>query len=190
MRILVVDVDKRRAALLVEGLADAGLTDVAMTDGYDDLENRISAVDPDVVLIDIENPSRDVVDQLFRVTARIKRPVAMFVDQSDGETTLRAIRAGVSAYVVDGLRRDRVKPIVEMAIARFNETSALQDRAEKAEIALAERKRIEKAKGVLMRRHNLDEHAAYDRLRDSARRQGKTVAALAQAIIDANQLGV
>lgn len=190
LRILVIDGCHRRARALTGGLADAGFTSVVIELESADLEGRIGAIDPDIVLIDLENPSRDVVDQLFRVTERVKRPVAMFVDSSDQDTAMRAIRAGVSAYVVGGVSEDRVQSIVEIAIARYSHMRALTERAETAEAALSERKRIERAKGVLMRRRNCDEQAAYAQLRDAARRQNKTIAQMADVVIEADAIGV
>ena len=123
---------------------------------------RIAAIDPDVILIDLENPNRDTIEQMFRVSREVKRPIAMFVDESDPETTKSAIRAGVSAYIIDGLRRDRIQPVVDVAISRFESYRELEQRATDAELQLAERKTIERAKALLMEKRAMTEPDAYE----------------------------
>ena len=120
LRIAVIDKNPLRAAVLEEGLRAAGHMSVVRIDDTVDLLDRIHAIDPDVILIDLESPSRDVLEQMFKVSRSVARPVAMFVDQSDAAMIDAAIDAGVSAYIVDGLRKERVKPILDMTISRFN----------------------------------------------------------------------
>src|SRR5436305_5587919 len=109
-----------RAAILQEGLREAGFTGVSHTGEMQNLLARIYAVDPDVILIDLENPSRDVLEQMFQVSRAVKRPVAMFVDQSDSASIEAAVDAGVSAYIVGGMRKERVQNILDLCISRFN----------------------------------------------------------------------
>lgn len=187
-RILIIDESDERADVLQAGLQDAGHADIVRLRVMRDLIERIAEIDPEVILIDLENPNRDTIEQMFRVSETVKRPIAMFVDESDPETIKQAMRAGVSAYVVNGMARDRVKPIVETAITRFEVFRDLENRVVVAERALEERKVIEKAKGVLMKRHGLDEAAAHAKLRDAARARGRRVVDVAESILTAEQL--
>ena len=190
LKILVIDESETRADILLEGLRDAGYTDVHHFIEMGNLIERITALDPDVILIDLENPNRDTVEQMFRVSREVKRPIAMFVDESDSQTTSDAIKAGVSAYVIDGLRRDRIKPIVEVSISRFQAFNDLQRRADDAEQQLAERKVIERAKAMLIRKRGIGEPQAYDAIRDMARKRGKRMVEVAQNLLDAAELGL
>ena len=126
-KIVIVDENPVRAAILEEGLREAGHVHVVRIDDTAHLLTRIYAIDPDVILIDLENPSRDVLEQMFQVSRAVKRPVAMFVDQSDGASIEAAVDAGVSAYIVGGLRKDRIKTILDLCISRFNAFSRLQN---------------------------------------------------------------
>ena len=144
---------------------------------------RLYATDPDVVVIDLENPSRDVLEQLFQVSRLVKRPVAMFVDQSDTGMINKAIEAGVSAYVVDGLKKERVKSILDMCVASFQAFARLQNELDQALSALEERKIVEKAKGLLMRHKGISEDEAYTLLRRRAMNEKKKLADIAQAVV-------
>ena len=140
LRIAVIDQNPLRAAIIEEGLRAAGHTSVVRIDDTAQLLDRIRAIDPDVILIDLESPSRDVLEQMFKVSRSVARPVAMFVDRSDAATIAAAIDAGVSAYIVDGLRKDRVKPILDMTISRFNAFAKLKKELETAKSQLDDRK--------------------------------------------------
>lgn len=188
LRIAVIDDNPVRGAVLEAGLREAGLEDIHILSGRARLLARLVALEPDVVLIDIENPSRDVLDEMFQVSRAVARPIAMFVDQSDASMIEAAIDAGVSAYVVDGLRKERVKPILDLAISRFNFHARLAAELEAAKTALAERKLLDRAKGILMRQRGIDEPAAYALLRSSAMKQGRKIAEIAQAVITADEL--
>lgn len=190
LRILVIDESVERAAILLSGLQDAGYTDVRHLIDMTDLVPRIAAIGPDVILIDLENPNRDTVEQMFRISREVKRPIAMFVDDSDSETTLNAVRAGVSAYIIDGLKRERIRPIVELAVTRFEAFRELEQRAADAESRLAERKAVERAKSVLMRKRGLSEPDAYDAIRRMARDKGKRMVEVAESIITAQEMGL
>ena len=151
LKILVIDEDPVRAAILKEGLSDAGHVRVEWINDTTNLLARIAALDPDVVLIDLENPNRDVLEQMFQVSREVKRPIAMFVDQSDSAMITASVDAGVSAYIVDGLRKERIKSILDMTISRFNAFSRLQHELDEARNQLEERKVIDRAKAILMR---------------------------------------
>src|SRR5262245_41864113 len=125
-KIVIVDDSPVRAAILEEGLREAGYVNVVRIEGTTKLLARIYAIDPDVILIDLENPSRDVLEQMFQVSRVVKRPIAMFVDQSDSASIQASVDAGVSAYIVDGLKKERIKSILDLCISRFNAFSRLQ----------------------------------------------------------------
>ena len=148
------------------------------------LLDRIYTVDPDVIIIDLENPSRDVLEQMFQVSRIVRRPIAMFVDQSDRATIAAAMEAGVSAYIVDGLKKERVRSILDMTISRFSVFDRLRSELEETKSALKNRKIIEKAKGILMKNRGLDEEAAYALLRRTAMSKGKTIADVAESLLN------
>ena len=189
-KILVLDESADRAEILLAGLQDAGHHDVQHLTDMTNLVERIATIDPDVILIDLENPNRDTVEQMFRVSRAVKRPIAMFVDESDHQTTTAAIKAGVSAYIIDGLRRERIKPIVEVAISRFQAYRELEQRAVDAETELSERKTVERAKALLMTKRNLTEPAAHDAIRHMARDKGKRMVEVVESILTAQELGL
>lgn len=189
-KILVLDESADRAEVLLAGLQDAGYHDVQRLADMTNLVERIATIDPDVILIDLENPNRDTVEQMFRVSRAVKRPIAMFVDESDQQTTMAAIKAGVSAYIIDGLRRERIKPIVEVAISRFQTYRELEQRAVDAETELSDRKTIERAKAMLIEKRNLTEPAAHDAIRRMARDKGKRMVDVAESLLTAQALGL
>ena len=152
------------------------------------LLQEIYRLDPDVVLIDLENPSRDVLEQMFQVSRIVRRPIAMFVDQSDRETIEAAIDAGVSAYIVDGLRKERLKPLLDMTVSRFRAFDRLRSELDQTKGALKDRKIIEKAKGLLMKMRGIDEDAAYGLLRKTAMTQNKRLADVAETFVSASEL--
>src|SRR5580692_8205431 len=164
LKIVIVDENPIRAAILEEGLREAGHVQVVRIEDTTRLLARVYAIDPDVILIDLENPSRDVLEQMFQMSRAVKRPLAMFVDQSDKA----AIDAGVSAYIVGSLRKERVKNILDLCISRFNAFARLQDELDRTRSALDERKVIDRAKAILMNAKNFTEEAAYALLRKTA----------------------
>ena len=188
LKIVIVDKNPIRAAILEDGLRDAGHIQVVRIDETSHLLARIYTIDPDVILIDLENPSRDVLEQMFQVSRAVRRPVAMFVDQSDSASIEAAVDAGVSAYIVGGLRKERIKNILDLCISRFNAFARLQDELERARTALDERKAIDRAKGILMRARNLTEQDAYALLRRTAMNENKKIADVAQSVITAAEL--
>jgi response regulator NasT len=188
LKILVIDETPIRRAILEAGLKEAGFANVTTLESANGLVEQIYKLDPDVVLIDLENPSRDVLEQMFQVSRAVRRPIAMFVEQSDKATIEAAIDAGVSAYIVDGLKKERVKPILEMTVSRFRAFDRLRTELEETKSALKERKVIEKAKGILMKNRGLDEDEAYALLRKTAMGQGKRLVDVAEGLISTFEL--
>jgi two-component system, response regulator / RNA-binding antiterminator len=186
--ILLIDQNVMRASVLEEGLKEAGYSDVTVVRDMQNLLRRIVDEDPDVIFIDLENPNRDVLEQMFQVSRCVRRPIAMFVDRSDTDMIKAAVEAGVGAYIVDGLKKERVKAILDMAMSRFNAFSELREELERARLALSERKVIERAKGILMREKGLTEDAAYGLIRKAAMNESKRVAEIAQALVTATVL--
>jgi response regulator NasT len=188
LKIVIVDKNPIRAAILEDGLREAGHVHVVRLDETSHLLTRIYALDPDVILIDLEDPSRDVLEQMFQMSRVVKRPIAMFVDQSDAASIEAAVDAGVSAYIVGGLRKERIKNILDLCISRFNAFARLQDELDRTRNALEERKVIDRAKGILMKAKNLTEEEAYTLLRKTAMNEKKKIAEVAQSVITAAEL--
>lgn len=188
LKIVIVDESAIRAAILQEGLRDAGYLQVIHIAEMTNLLARVYAVDPDVILIDLENPSRDILEQMFQVSRVVKRPVAMFVDQSDTASIQASVDAGVSAYIVGGLKKERVKSILDMCISRFNAFSRLQGQLDQAKNALEERKVIDRAKGIVMKAKNLTEEDAYALMRRTAMNENKKIVEIAQSIVTASEM--
>ena len=182
-KVVIVDESPPRAAILEEGLREAGYTRVVRLGDTANLLAQVCAIDPDVILIGLENPSREMLEQMFQVTRAVRRPIAMFVDQSDSNAIQASVEAGVSAYVVNGLKKERVKPIVDLCISRFNAFSRLQSELEQTKTALHERKVVDRAKGILMKAKNISEESAYALLRKTAMDEQKKIADVAQAVI-------
>jgi response regulator NasT len=188
LKIVIVDESPVRSAIIKEGLREAGFSDVVHVAETTNLLARIYAIDPDVILIDLENPSRDVLEQMFQVSRVVKRPVAMFVDQSDTASIQASVDAGVSAYIVGGLVKDRVKHILDLSISRFKAFSRLQTELDQAKTALEDRKIIDRAKGILMKMKGLSEDEAYSLIRSTAMREKKKIVDIAQSIITASEM--
>jgi len=185
LRILLVDQNMTRASILEEGLREAGYTSVTVVRDMQNLLRRIVDEDPDVICIDLENPNRDVLEQMFQMSRVVRRPVAMFVDRSDSDMIRAAVESGVGAYVVDGLKKERVKAVVDMAVSRFKAFNDLREELDQAKQALGDRKVVERAKGILMKERGLTEEAAYALLRKAAMSDNKRVVEIAQAVITA-----
>jgi response regulator NasT len=188
LKIVLVDKNPIRAAILEDGLREAGHVHVVRIDDTSHLLARIYAIDPDVILIDLEEPSRDVLEQMFQVSRAVRRPVAMFVDQSDTASIEAAVDAGVSAYIVGGLHKERIKNILDLCISRFNAFARLQDELDRTRTALEERKVIDRAKGILMKAKKLTEENAYALLRKTAMNENKRIAEVAQSVVTAAEL--
>jgi len=189
LRVLVIDRDMDRAALVRQALveADAELM-VEVATGSGDLIVLLRVARPDVVIIDLDLPDRDTIEQLRVATREMPRPIVMFVDQSEDSGMRAAIAAGVSAYIVDGLQPKRVKPIVDVAVARFQAFEELRRELEIARTGLADRKLIERAKGIIMSLRGISEEEAYAALRNKAMKEQKKLGDIARSIITAAEL--
>ena len=188
LKILVIDENPIRRPILEAGLREAGFANVVLVKNTTGLLDQVYRIDPDVILIDLENPSRDVIEQMFQVSRIVRRPIAMFVDQSDRATIEAAVDAGVSAYIVDGLKKERVKHILDLCISRFNAFARLRDELDRAKSALEARKVIDRAKGILMKVKGLSEEDAYALLRTTAMNEKRKIADVAQSVITAAEL--
>jgi response regulator NasT len=188
LRIVIIDDSGLRATVLEDGLREAGYDDIHLVPPRGAFVARLERMAPDVVLMDLGSPSRDTLEEMLAVSRALARPIAMFVDQSDDAMIGAAIDAGVSAYVVDGLRKERVKPILDLAIRRFNAFARMQTELDEARTALADRKTIDRAKAILMGSRNLSEPDAYALLRTTAMNQGRRLVDVAEALITASSL--
>jgi response regulator NasT len=185
LTILVIDENRIRASIIEAGLRDAGHERVTIVHDVTGIARRIAEIEPDVIVIDLENPNRDMLENMFQLSRAVKRPIAMFVDRSDQASIEAAVEAGVSAYIVDGLRQERVKPILEMAISRFNAFSRMARELDEARTELENRKVLDRAKGILMKSRGLSEEAAYTLLRKTAMNQNRKIAEIAQSLVTA-----
>ncbi|GGA35083.1 two-component system response regulator [Pelagibacterium lentulum] len=188
LSILVIDENHIRASIIEAGLREAGHQRVSVVHDVKAVAQRIGEIAPDVIIIDLENPNRDTLEHFFSLSKAVQRPIAMFVDRSDGTMIDKAVQAGVSAYVVDGMKKERIKPIMDMAIARFNAFARLERELEQAKGELEDRKIIEKAKGILMKTRGLSEPEAYQLLRTSAMNRNQRLIDIAQSLITASEL--
>jgi response regulator NasT len=185
LTIVVVEEDRDRAIGIVDALKDASDCEVIVIGNARGLASRIAAHAPDIVLIDVDNPTRDMMEELTLASGPLERPVAMFVSGAAGGLAQAAIEAGVSAYVVDGLSPERIKPVMDTAIARFAMVRQMRNELAETRRALEERKVIDRAKGLLMKAKGIDEDAAYALLRKTAMDQGRRVAEVAEALVTA-----
>lgn len=188
LTIVVVEEDRDRAIAIVDALKDSGDYEVFVIGNASGLARKIAAHAPDVVLIDIDNPTRDMLEELTLASGPLERPVAMFVSGSAGSLARQAVEAGVSAYVVDGLAPERLKPVMDTAIARFQMVRQMRSELAETRRALEERKVIDRAKGLLMKARGIGEDEAYAILRKAAMDQGRRVAEVAEALVTASGL--
>ncbi|MEM8851752.1 MAG: ANTAR domain-containing protein [Pseudomonadota bacterium] len=185
LMVLIVEQDRDRAALIVEALQEAVPCQTHVVGGLQDLASAVAQRNPDIVLVDIADPSRDAIEDLTLVSGPEERTVALFVDRSEDGLARQAVEAGISAYVVDGLRRERIKPILDAAIARFQMIRRMRSELDETRRALEERKVIDRAKGILMKAKGLDEDAAYALLRKTAMDRKQRVVEVAEALVTA-----
>ena len=188
LSIIVVEKDRERALKIVDALRDSGDHRIMVLGDDAGIAKRIAELKPDLVLIDLASPTRDALEELTLASGPLDRPVAMFVDRSDSGMTRAAIEAGVSAYVVDGLRPERIKPVLDAAIARFHLFSRMRAELAATRAALEERKIIDRAKGLVMRAKGIGEDEAYALIRKAAMDQGKRISDVAQALVTAAEL--
>ena len=183
LKVMVIDESAGRAALLERALTDAGYEIIAHVEHGVNLLERVNEVKPDVIIIDMEMPDRDTLEQLYTINQDQPRPIVMFADNSESDVIEAAVKAGVSAYVVDGLNTERGKPIMDVAIARFREFQALREELEQTKSTLADRKLIDKAKGIIMKQRGMDEAEAYKSLRKMAMDSNKRISEIAKDVI-------
>ncbi|MBO0750006.1 MAG: ANTAR domain-containing protein [Porphyrobacter sp.] len=188
MRIAIIDESASRASVIREGLAQLDDSEIFVITERQGLVAQIQAIAPDVVLIDLGNPSRDVLEEYFTVSRVLSRPIAMFVDESDEEAIGASIDAGVSVYVVDGLAASRIRPVLDLAVRRFGAFARLQADLDEAKGKLAERETIDKAKRILMKSRGLSEPDAYAELRRKAMQSSRRIADIAESVVTAHDL--
>jgi two-component system, response regulator / RNA-binding antiterminator len=188
VRVVLVDDQRDRAEWVKAALEASGFTVTAVFGTGANLPGRISELAPDVIIVDIDSPDRDILEDMRQVTFQYGRPVVMFSQDGGTETIRASVEAGLAAYVVDGLKPERVRPVVEVAIARFRQFHELCAELDKAKATLAERKLVERAKGILMRRRNCDEETAYRVMRRMAMDQKRKLIDIANRIIEAAEL--
>jgi response regulator NasT len=183
MRVLIIDPDEARAVLVAEGLGDVKPLEVRAAPSFEAFERDPQGFAPDVIVIACESPDRDTLESLREATAHNPRPVVMFVDKSAPGLAEAAVEAGVAAYVVDGLSAKRVRPVLDVAMTRFSLMQRLRKDLAKAQADLADRKVIEKAKGLLMKERGLDEDGAFKVLRKLAMDTGRPLGAVASDLV-------
>jgi response regulator NasT len=188
MRVLLIDESADRAEVLRATLESAGYEVTASLSSSLALLKTIDQLQPDVIFIDTDSPSRDVLEHLVMISRHTPRPVVMLAADRDPETIRAATRAGVSAYVVDGVDEGRLRVVVGAAVARFEEFQALRCQLAEANLKLTERKLVERAKGLLMKSRGIDEEAAYAALRKAAMDRNLKLGEVAQRIVDAADL--
>ncbi len=188
LKIVVVEADRDRALAIVDTLKDEGWNSVTVLGDATGLARKIAALDPDLVLIDLADPSRDALEQVSLASSADARAVAMFVDRSDDEMTYAAMAAGLSAYVVGAPEPERIKSVLKTAIARFQVTSQMRRELQVAKQALEDRKTIDRAKGLVMRAKGVSEEEAYGLMRKTAMSQNRKVIDVAQALLTASDL--
>lgn len=188
LRILIIDESRARASELCAGLAMAGHQVAAVLPSALDLTAQIESIRPDVILIETESPSRDTLENLAVMNRDMPRPVILLTQESDAAVMRAAFKAGVSAYIVDNLDLARLKPIVDVAIARFEEHQDLKQELALATRKLSERKVVEKAKGILMKTRGLDEDQAYAALRKLAMERAQPLGKVAGDLIEMAKL--
>ncbi|MEI7873001.1 MAG: ANTAR domain-containing protein [Alphaproteobacteria bacterium] len=183
LSVLLIDDNPARAEIVESGLRDAGYVLLERLGGTYDLPARVAALKPDVIVVSIDSPSRDAIEDLRRTTEQQPRPIALFADRSDPATIAAAMEAGVCAYVVKGLAQDRVQSVVDVAVAHFNRYHVMREELDRARLSLVERKTVDRAKGLLMEQKGIGEEAAYRLLRKLAMDQNKRIGEVAQDIL-------
>lgn len=183
LRVLLIDKERGRSALLEQALQDLGYEVVARLHSEHDLYDKVGMLNPDIIIIDIQSPDRDTLESMRTISQDMPRPIVMFAEKSDSGLIEASVRAGVSAYVVDGLAAGRLKPIMDVAIARFREFHALRTELDKMRVQLEDRKYIDKAKGLLMKKRGISEEEAYHSLRKLAMDRNKRIGEMARDLI-------
>ncbi|MEM6267689.1 MAG: ANTAR domain-containing protein [Pseudomonadota bacterium] len=188
MRIAIVDERASRASIIEEGLSALPNCEIFVITERDGLVARIAALAPDIVFMDLGNPSRDVLEEYFTMSRALDHPIAMFVDESDDDSIAASIDAGVSTYVVDGLAAKRIQPLLKMTMQRFQAFARLEAELAEAQGKLAERETIDKAKRILMNTNGVTEPVAYAELRKKAMSSNRRIIDIADAVVTAHEL--
>lgn len=188
LKVAIVDEDASRAAVVADGLCASGDVETLTLESTANLLRNLVAFDPDVVIIDLDDPGRDVLEQMFEIGRVVARPVAMFVDRAKDGDVARAIEAGVSAYVVDGLTPGRVRPVLDAAITRYDAFARLRAELDETKGALQDRRDVERAKALIMSRRNVSEDEAYRLMRDRAMKERRRMGELARDLLEADRL--
>ena len=188
MRVLIVDESSERAEVLRLGLERAKHEVAAVLSSALDLLRAVERFAPDIIIVDTDSPSRDVIEHLVLLGRDRPRPIVMFANDAHSETIREAVRAGVTAYIVDGLDVERVKPIIDVALARFDSFEQLRGELAEANLKLSERKLVDRAKGLLMKARGVSEDEAYAQLRKLAMHRGQRLGEIARNVIDAAEL--
>ncbi len=188
LRVMLVDEEPGRSAVLERALKDNGYDVVARIGTDEDLLGKVRTIQPDMIIIDMQSPDRDTLESMHLINREQPKPIVMFAENSDRVTIADAVKAGVSAYVVDGLNAKRIQPIMEVAIARFREFQALRDELAKTKTDLADRKVIDRAKGLIMTQRNCTEGEAYKALRKLAMDRNDKLANVAKSVIEIAKL--
>lgn len=183
LRVLVVDDRPERAEMVEQALAASGYIPVGRLASGSGLRERVAELGPDVVIVDTDLPDRDTLENMQALREDNPKPVVMFAEEGEGDTLRAALKSGVSAYVVDGLRPERIKPVVEVAVERFREYQELVDELDRTRNQLAARKDLDRAKGLLMDKRGLSEGEAYRTLQKMAMDRGKTLAEVARDVL-------
>lgn len=183
LKILIIDSNDERAAVVEAGLAGYGDAQILRMGLLTDLARKVEEIQPDVIFVDVDSPDRDTLENMRNVSDLLPRPIVMFVEESGASLAEDALRAGVSAYIVDGLSAKRVKPILDVAILRFKVFQKMREELDKAKSDLASRKIVERAKGLLMEQRKLNEEDAYKLLRNTAMKEGKSILEIADSLI-------
>ena len=188
LNIMLVDEQPERSIAMEKLLTELGHRIVARASAGDDLTAMVNTFLPDIIIIDMQSPDRDTLEHMQSISTDRPRPIVMFTNDDDSQTINKAVKAGVTAYIVDGLQPQRVMPIMETAIARFNEYQAIRNELEKTKNTLEERKLIERAKGIVMKQSNYDEETAYKAMQKIAMSRNMKLIDLARSIIAAAEL--
>ena len=183
LRVLLIDDNANRAGAIRDGLEAGGCSVVGILPDHAGLVQRVRDAAADVIVCDLDDPSRDVIESMHALHRDEPRPVVMFVDRADPGSIQEAMAAGVAAYVIEGLSPSRVRPVIDVAIARFRAHQALRSELADARTALSDRKVIERAKGILMQTRHMSEEDAYRTLRRLAMDQGKRLGDIAASVV-------
>jgi len=183
LQVLIVDENRGRSALLKQAIIDAGHAALSTINIGKMLGRKVAELSPDVIIIDIESPDRDTLEQMHSISRENPKPIVMFSDDNKPESIRKAIEAGVSAYVIDGMDDKRIKPLMDVAIARFREYQALKDELTEVKNSLEKRKIIERAKGILIKHKNCSEEEAYQLLRKTAMQSNQQMIEVARNLI-------